>query len=189
MRRSVPTTVLFSGARGRVGMNQIPPEVDAVILDLLSKGKSVRQVAVEAGVHMTTVLRRMKPRAPQVVSRRSGASLCDYCGKRIEKEREFHRRTRRTIHKFCDMWCYGAFYRDQRQDQKCVRCGIRRGDVPNGTLWTRGMCPRCYYLLRVFGFDESLAAAHEELQELRREINHGKRIDNQEHGRPAEDAD
>lgn len=82
---------------------------------LLLAGRSIREVAKEAGVCKKTVMRRAgTPAPPPQVKRGIGPRDCDWCGKRIETKREFGRRTRRVKHKFCNSICYQAFYKEKR---------------------------------------------------------------------------
>lgn len=159
-------------------MNLIPEEKEERISDLLKAGKSFREIAREVGVAKETVAARAMRLTVEVPPRvRVGAINCDNCGNELHGDREFFRRTRRTKHKFCSHACYCDFYRRLRAEDQCKRCGEKRGSGGNlqRMIFSRGYCQYCYGLLRQYGFDEELVAAHETLQRLRKETKHGVR--------------
>lgn len=168
-------------------MNVLNAQRDELIRQLLSSGKGVREVARITGHDKNTVAARTNQKLGKPKRAKPGHNRCDNCGAKIEGEREFYRRTRRTKHKFCSHDCYGEFYKRARKHDKCQRCGVERGTDLRSMLFVKGMCGTCYNLLRLFGFNEEAAAAHEALQQLRKEIRHGKvnRYHYPKHKRPA----
>lgn len=154
-------------------MNRISDEKDKAIRELLAQGKSIRVVAREVGVSPKTVFsRRARKEVPP--GKKSGWDLCDHCGKKLENKKEFHRRTRRTNHKFCSQDCYAAFRRGQADEDQCVMCGVKRRDLRDRVL-IKDRCPKCYEIAKRYGFDEEAAAIHFITRDLRKEINHVER--------------
>lgn len=167
-------------------MNVLEKETDRRIRELLAMGWSIHRIERALGVSRYAIGRRRycgpvphRERAPHI----RDEFACDWCGHEIGF-REFHRRTRRTKHKFCGPDCYRAFYAWRRADQKCKRCGAPRTN--SYELFTRGLCAKCYQKLRQFGFDGPLVEANELLKQLREEVN--RVSGNQKHSRPAKDA-
>lgn len=167
-----------------VGVNRISQEKDLQIRFLLAQGVSHREIGRRVGVaHQTVSLRSRQPVVDEPV-RRASFDQCDFCGKLVG-HKEFHRRTRRTKHKFCCHGCYCDFYMYLRRKDRCTRCGICRYEMFFKNF-TRGMCPRCYCVMREYGFDENAAELHDLTQELKAELRNAERVDGPKHVRSAE---
>lgn len=145
-------------------------EKEKMIRSGIAAGLSQREIAKAAGASKATVARRLTRAMPTPIRGSIGSNECDHCGKVIARDREFHRRTRRTKHKFCGFECYGAFYSAKRAKVRCKRCSAQRG-LHTGYFFTRGYCSRCYNIMRHFNFDEELAACHDLKHILKKEIN------------------
>lgn len=137
-------------------------------------GMSVRQIMRASGRDRKTISNYIdittsdKPKV-----RKSGPNLCDECGGEISTEREFNRRTRRTRHKFCCHGCFCDFYRKQRENDQCKRCGVKRKEILC-CVFSRGYCQRCYAIMRTFSFNEELAATHDLTMQLKKELRNGQ---------------
>jgi hypothetical protein len=166
-------------ANSEVG--RIPLEKEASIRRLLAEGVGVRETARRVGVSSATVRARRPRPAYKPPSTKTGHDLCDHCGERINKDREFFRRTSRLSHKFCDHDCFVAYFLHLRGRMECQGCGVKRDDVPNSKAWCRGYCPKCYSGLRLFGFDEAAARLCRLNVLLKKEIQNGQRLRNQKY--------
>lgn len=154
----------------RRNTNRLPADKEARLQAALAEGLSVRQIASRVGVSKQTVARRIPNLVAARTRTRVGQNGCDWCGKLIGT-REFHRRTRRTKHKFCGNECYQLFYKDRRKGDKCALCGVGRYDDPlKRQVFVGGYCTGCRGILRQYGFDEDAAAAHLLNQKLRKEV-------------------
>lgn len=91
---------------------------------------------------------------------------CDYCGEPITRRDK----RKRGEHIFCCHSCFGAFSSQQRENNCCKRCGVRRKGLWN-PFFTRGYCQRCYGLLLKYNFNEELAELHELTQDLMEAVN------------------
>ncbi len=163
----------------------LPPEKDQLIRTLLADGLSIRKVQRITGATKTTISRRLiRPEPEPRKQPKTEMNQCDNCRAEIPQTREFHRRTRRTKHKFCTHKCFGEFYMAKRRNNDCKRCGKHRYEQ-FGHHFTRGYCEKCYAILREFNFDSDAASAHELTRTLIKEIQNGR---HQEHGGPAGNA-
>lgn len=152
-------------------MNCLNHEDDRAIRFLLEAGVSIREIVRRTGFAKSTIILRKGTPTSGAPNGKAGVHQCDFCGSRV-KHKEFHRRTARTRHKFCTHECYGAFYRYLRRNVECVRCGIQKNNDGwcLGHNWCRGMCGRCYGIMRSFGFDANMADAYDLSQDLKKEI-------------------
>lgn len=152
-------------------MNTISIEKEAEIRKRLAEGQSVRQIAAAVGVTKCTVLKRRKQdEAPPKASRVS-QDQCDWCGGHLAVKKEFHRRTRRTSHKFCGQACYQAFYAERRSRRTCGMCGRK---ILRGEAQVRTCCPTCYGILQQHGYDWESADTARLLLQLKKEIRHAE---------------
>lgn len=160
------------------GRNRPPfnRKVTAVLPDIaaaLESGVGLRGVAAKFGINKHTV-GRIRQHVLATRKPVKGEGECDYCGVLIlRKEVEAYRsKPRNAKHKFCGCECYQAFRREQRSNIMCRRCGE---PYKAYSMFARGLCNRCYDLLRPYGFDERKAQLHNLTQDLKREIINGKR--------------
>lgn len=140
----------------RRGGNFITQEKDNAIKAMLSLGMSYREIQRVVGVHTATIAARTPPKnlAPPVESAKRNE--CDYCGSTLTTEKEFHRKSARSKHKFCDRKCYVDFRRYLCDRRRCSMCGVRSGELTSRKL-VKGKCPACYQMFRKYK-DEKLAA-------------------------------
>ena len=105
--------------------------------------------------------------------------ICDNCKTNPISERsESLRKTARTKHKFCSSYCYAAFYRKLRENDKCIRCGLLRKDKVGNSMYKKKYCMSCYNLLKSFNFMEDFAEVHAVTQNLKETIkNENKKHD------------
>lgn len=163
-------------------VNRIKPAKEKLILEMLADGKSVREIRAATKCSTQTICKYAPAPQDPPPARRVGQFECDHCGKTIDKK-EFHRRTRRTNHKFCSGLCYQAYYRLLRANESCNRCGVKHCELPRGQhKFSRGFCIRCYALLRQFNFDAAAADAWELTRKLKQEICNARIVTHQEHG-------
>lgn len=169
-------------------MNQIDEKSRFEIIALRCMGHSIREIVERTGHAKMTVCRyieevrdKIDGRPPIPERKPAKALLCDQCRLRpIGLQADFHRKTRRFRHKFCSAACYGEFMRVRRAKDLCLRCGVKRSDLST-PCFTKGYCGRCYQILKAFNFDEALADAHDDIQDLKEVIKGGDR----KHCRPA----
>lgn len=174
-------------------MYVLDPMKRKAVVFLLQIGLSLREVSSRTGVHKMTIHKiRHKEFGgykPASASDHASALTCDNCGVRfINPQSEWFRKKPRTKHKFCHTSCYGEFCRRRRADDSCRRCGRLRKEKLCSSF-SRGYCEKCYGLLRQYGFDETLASAHELNQQLKVETHEQEERERKEHGRPPKIAD
>lgn len=162
----------LEGVIGAFGPRQLPERQRARIRRLRESGATFRQIRQLLGHDHHTITNAVGRRYDYVpVEPVNQPGICDYCRKKIPKNKEADRRTRRTKHRFCSAECYQNFRCGQRSNDRCKRCGVFRYKI-SCPLFTRGYCNRCYGLLLKFHFDEGLADAHDARLLLKEEL-HG----------------
>lgn len=168
----------------RVGrVYRLSTEQHEHICRLIAAGMSVREIVRMTGHGNVTVMRRIpKPTVAKPPRILAGEFKCDNCGGDISGKREFHRRKRRTKHKFCSHDCFNDFYRSLRANDQCKRCGRTRRECGICAVFSSGYCQRCYSTLLQFGFDEEQAAVYDLTQSLKREMKNVEARTNQKHG-------
>lgn len=159
-------------------MNRLTPEKEFQLAIAICAGLTERQINKLLHVSSSTVVKRRiqmgKLPIPKQPAKKPNLNCCDYCGSEIQGEREADRKTRRTKHKFCNYECYGLYQRARRANDRCKRCQRKRKDIGLCVVFSLGMCPGCYNLLRNFDFDEEAAALFELNQRLKKEIRNGQ---------------
>lgn len=169
------TWVAHNGWGAKV--NRLSPSREAKLAALMALGKTDRQIRKQLGVAHITIVRRRAMWSQPVAdpAKVKGLYKCDYCGGHIHGEREAFRKTRRTTHKFCQRKCYDLFQRAKTGNDVCKRCKRKRKDIGLCVVFSNGLCPHCYQLLRSFDGNEEAAALFETNQRLKKEIRRAER--------------
>ncbi len=129
-------------------VNRLSDEQESALAKLIAQQLSIRQIRDLTGHATGTImLRQAKPWPAQKLTH-SGPGQCDHCGKKITKEREWDRPTKRTEHKFCTRECFNNYYRSRRSQERCWKCHQTRQKIDKYTVFSHGLCKKCYYLAR-----------------------------------------
>lgn len=171
-------------------VNRVSDDIIKDIRSMAAAGYTIRNISAYLGISKNTALKyALTTNRPDNVSakkmvgrkRKFHFLCCGYCeqnflDKNGEKTSDLkHGRIKRA---FCTHRCAMNFRSKQRHNDKCVRCGVTRGELAvwripgyeaTGVCFTKGHCPRCAGLRQQYQGNETLMNTHELTQLLKKE--------------------